>query len=103
MTQRQDTETPHFQRLATDYNLYRTLDMEPITFLADSIEGSEHSVCSIGCGTGRYIMPLVEQMQSNGVNVTRAVGIDPQSEHARSGKRNRSGGRAEHGLESRSV
>ena len=77
MTQRQDTETPHFQRLATDYNLYRTLDMEPITFLADSIEGSEHSVCSIGCGTGRYIMALIEQMQSNGVNVTSSVGIDP--------------------------
>ena len=77
MMERKDTKTPHFQRLATDYNRYRTLDMEPITFLADSIEGSEHSVCSIGCGTGRYIMALIEQMQSNGVNVTSAVGIDP--------------------------
>jgi predicted TPR repeat methyltransferase len=77
MTQQQDTETPHFQRLATDYNHYRTLDMKPVEFLAESIEGTEHTVCSIGCGTGRYVMALIEQMQSNGVEVTSAVGIDP--------------------------
>ncbi|MCH8308988.1 MAG: class I SAM-dependent methyltransferase [Chloroflexi bacterium] len=77
MTQQRDNETPHFQRLATDYNRYRTLDKEPIEFLVDSIEGAEHAVCSIGCGTGRYVMALVEQMKSNGVEITRAVGVDP--------------------------
>lgn len=77
MTQRQNTETPHFQRLATDYNNYRTLDMEPVTFLADSIEGAEHAVCSIGCGTGRYAMALLEQMQSKDIEITNAVGVDP--------------------------
>ena len=77
MTQRQDTETPHFQRLATDYNLYRTLDIELIKFLTDTIKGDEHSVCSIDCGTRRYVMTLIEQMLSNGVDVTKAVGIDP--------------------------
>ena len=77
MTQQQDTETPHFQRLASDYNHYRTLDMKPVEFLAESIEGTEHTVCSVGCGTGRYMMALVEQMRSNGIEVTSAVGIDP--------------------------
>ena len=77
MTQKRDNETPHFQRLATDYNRYRTLDMEPIEFLANSVEGTGHAVCSIGCGTGRYVIALVEQMQSNGVEITRAVVVDP--------------------------
>ena len=77
MTQCRDTETPHFQRLATNYKRYRTLGMKPVEFLADSIEGAKHTVWSIGCGTGRNVMALVEQMQSNGVEVTSAVAVDP--------------------------
>jgi len=66
----------HFDHLATEYDHYRTLDEAPISFLIQSVSGTEQSICELGSGTGRYLIPLVKAFQSSAVVVKEAYGID---------------------------
>ena len=73
------TDRSHFDRLAPAYNHYRALDEEPVRFLAQSLPGTEHEVCELGCGTGRYIFALLRHMSARGLHVKRCIGIDASS------------------------
>ncbi|OGC96330.1 MAG: hypothetical protein A2W25_08400 [candidate division Zixibacteria bacterium RBG_16_53_22] len=56
----------HFSRVSHKYREVRVTDIEPVNYivskLADSVQ--EISVLDIGCGTGRYVEQLVEQVRS---------------------------------------
>lgn len=80
-----DTREPgkleaHFARIARHYNSFRTVDFEPIDVLAQSVFESSHAVCEIGCGTGRYLVPLIGALERSGVEVEAAWGVDPNQE-----------------------
>jgi ubiquinone/menaquinone biosynthesis C-methylase UbiE len=67
----------HFAKIAQQYNAFRTFDREPIDVLATVVVEPGHTVCDIGCGTGRYLIPLVRVLESSGVRVEAAYGVDP--------------------------
>ena len=66
----------HFDRLAPRYNEYRTLDLEPVRYLASKLPDREHTICELGCGTGRYLIALVEHLRDKQGKVKRAYGVD---------------------------
>ena len=66
----------HFNHLATKYNHYRMLDKAPIDFLIEAVHGTEQSICDLGSGTGRYLIPLIKALQSSAIVVKEAHGID---------------------------
>ena len=66
----------HFDRLSSSYDRYRTLDHEPVRYLASKLPHSEHTICDLGCGTGRYLFALIEQLEANKDTVNGAYGVD---------------------------
>lgn len=73
----------HFDKIASVYDHYRTLDSEPIRFLAETMRGTEQAICDLGCGTGRYLIPICRELQDAGVTVTSARGVDTSPEMIR--------------------
>jgi ubiquinone/menaquinone biosynthesis C-methylase UbiE len=74
------TEVVHFDRLASKYDRYRTLDREPIEFLSSHLQGEGEAICDLGTGTGRYLIALVQHLLQEGGDIRRAVGVDPSRE-----------------------
>lgn len=66
----------HFNNIAGGYTHYRTLDKTPVNYLVKSVSGSEQTLCDLGCGTGRYLIALINAFQSAGVRVNEAHGMD---------------------------
>ena len=66
----------HFNHIAGGYTHSRTLDETPIDYLAKNVSGGEHTICDLGCGTGRYLTALIKAFQSTGVGVNAAYGVD---------------------------
>ncbi len=66
----------HFNHIAKKYDHYRTLDKAPIDFLAETVRGTEQSICDLGSGTGRYLIALIKAFQSNAVVIKEVYGID---------------------------
>ncbi len=66
----------HFDRLSQRYDRYRTLDYEPVQYLASKLPRCEHTICDLGCGTGRYLFALIEHLQAKRDPVKRAYGVD---------------------------
>lgn len=67
----------HFDSVAQDYNTFRTLDIEPIVWLAQTLPTNEYSICDLGCGTGRYTFTLAQEMETAAHLIERVFGIDP--------------------------
>jgi ubiquinone/menaquinone biosynthesis C-methylase UbiE len=72
----QDIVYQHFNNIAGEYTHSRTLDETPINYLAKNAPGDEHTICDLGCGTGRYLTALLKAFQSTGVGVNKAYGVD---------------------------
>ena len=66
----------HFNNIAGEYTHCRTLDETPINYLVKNASGGEHTICDLGCGTGRYLTALIKAFQSTGVGVNAAYGVD---------------------------
>ena len=66
----------HFRQVAHKYDYYRTLDEAPIHFLVETFPEHGTSICEIGSGTGRYLIPLVQGYQKRGTKVVHAYGVD---------------------------
>ena len=62
--------TGHFDAVASDYNKFRTTDMEPVDWLAQAVPQREHSLCDLGCGTARYAFALAERLREAGSPIT---------------------------------
>ena len=72
----QDIAYQHFNNIAGEYTHSRTLDETPVNYLVKNASGGEHTICDLGCGTGRYLTALIKAFQSTGVGVTEAYGVD---------------------------
>ena len=68
--------TEHFDSLAKEYDNCRTFDIKPIHHLARMVGRGELSLCDFGCGTGRYLLPLMKVLDELGATVKRATGVD---------------------------
>ena len=66
----------HFDRLSSSYDRYRTLDYEPLQYLASKLTEREHTICDLGCGTGRYLFALIEHLEAKKDTVKGAYGVD---------------------------
>jgi ubiquinone/menaquinone biosynthesis C-methylase UbiE len=69
-------KSDHFDDLSSRYDQFRTLDYEPVRYLASKLPECEHTICDLGCGTGRYLMALIEHLQAKRGVVKRAYGVD---------------------------
>jgi len=72
----QDIVYQHFNNIAGEYTHSRTLDETPIDYLVKNASGGGHTICDLGCGTGRYLTALIKAFQSTGVGVNEAYGVD---------------------------
>ena len=50
----QPLDGQHFDNLAANYDRYRSLDEAPVEYIVAELPNSEHTVCDLGCGTGRW-------------------------------------------------
>jgi len=73
---KQKNTTEHFDTLAKGYDNCRTFDIKPVYHLARMVGRDELTLCDFGCGTGRYLLPLMKILDELGTNVKRATGID---------------------------
>ena len=54
----------HFNNIACSYNDYRTLDRAPVEYITDIVGTDTQAICNLGCGTGRYLVALMESLES---------------------------------------
>ena len=73
---KQKNITEHFDGLAQVYDNYRTFDSEPVYHIARIVGRDELTLCDFGCGTGRYLLPLMKVLDEFKTAVKRAKGID---------------------------
>jgi SAM-dependent methyltransferase len=66
--------------MAYYYNSSRNVDYAPINVLVATVLEPRHAVCDLGCGTGRYLIPLVRALERSGVHVEAAYGVDTNPE-----------------------
>ncbi len=53
----------HFSDVAVLYNTLRTTDLEPITFIKDTLNGNKNmAAADIGCGAGRYSLQFLQRL-----------------------------------------
>ncbi len=68
--------TQHFDRISSGYDFCRTFDSEPVYHLAQMVGRDELTLCDFGCGTGRYLLPIMKALDELGITVKRATGVD---------------------------
>lgn len=73
---RKSLKSEHFDRVSSQYDRYRTLDYEPVQYLVSKLPQCEHTICDLGCGTGRYLFALIEHLRAKRDPVERAYGVD---------------------------
>jgi len=73
---KQKNTKEHFDRLAKEYDNCRTFDVKPVYHLARMVGRDELRLCDLGCGTGRYLLPLMKILAELGTTVKRATGVD---------------------------
>jgi len=66
----------HFHCVAGVYNNYRVLDEAPVKYLTDIVGTDAQTICSLGCGTGRYLFALMKAFKTAGIHMNRAYGVD---------------------------
>ena len=66
----------HFDRISREYDFCRTFDSEPVYHLAQMVGRDELTLCDFGCGTGRYLLPMIKVLDELGTTVKRATGVD---------------------------
>lgn len=79
ITQHQKIIQKHFLNVADVYDDCRTLDDAPVKYLTDIVSTDAHTICSLGCGTGRYLIELIKAFKSAGNHVNGAHGVDTSS------------------------
>jgi ubiquinone/menaquinone biosynthesis C-methylase UbiE len=59
--------TTHFERVSRIYGNVRDTDLSVSRLVASQIKNHEKiiSICDMGCGTGRYTVPLAKQLERN--------------------------------------
>ncbi|MHB1056236.1 MAG: class I SAM-dependent methyltransferase [Thermoleophilia bacterium] len=73
---KQKNTKEHFDRVAKMYDDCRTFDVKPVHHLAGLVGRNEIRLCDLGCGTGRYLLPLMKILDELGTTVKRATGVD---------------------------
>jgi len=79
ISEQQNSLYQHFNDVACTYNNYRTLDEAPVNHLKEIVGTESHSICNLGCGTGRYLVALLQAFKSVGTTVSRVYGVDTSS------------------------
>jgi len=70
----------HFHNVAGIYNNCRVLDEAPVKYLTDVVGTDAQTICSLGCGTGRYLFALMKTFKSAEIHMNGAYGIDTSSD-----------------------
>jgi len=53
----------HFSKIASKYRSLRTLDIEPVLYIKNKLNGkSEINIADVGCGDGRYSLELLRTL-----------------------------------------
>ena len=79
ITQCRKVFNKHFNNIACTYNDCRSLDEAPVKYLTDFVGTDAHTICSLGCGTGRYLIALMKAFKSAGIHMNAAYGVDTSS------------------------
>lgn len=59
------TMDEHFSKIASNYRQVRTTDIDPITFISETLKRrAEIQAADIGCGAGRYDLLLFQQIKN---------------------------------------